>query len=95
MKLVWTREAVRDLASLRDFISKDNPAAARMVVATILDFTESQLKQFPQSGREGRVFGTLELVIPKLPYIVTYRIKGGQLEILRVYHAARLWPDQM
>ena len=70
MKLVWTPEAVRDLTSLRACISRDNPAAARKVVVTILDFTDSQLTQFPQSGGEGRVFGTLELVIPKLPYIV-------------------------
>jgi len=60
MKLVWTPEAVRDLASLRAFMSMDNPAAARKAVATILNFTESQLTQFPQSGRDGRVFGTLE-----------------------------------
>ena len=95
MKLVWAPEAVRDLASLRAYISRDNPTAARKVVATILDFTERQLTEFPQSGREGRVVGTLELFIPRLPYIVPYRIKDGQLEILRVYHAARLWPDQL
>lgn len=95
MKVVWTPAAVHDLASLRVYISRDNPAAARKVVVTILDFTERQLTEFPQSGREGRVAGTLELVVPKLPYVIPYRIKGRQLEILRVYHAARLWPDQL
>ena len=49
--------------------------------------------QHPKSGRPGRVAGTLELVIPRLPYIVPYRIKGDAIEVLRIYHAARMWPE--
>ena len=95
MKVIWSPEALRDLASLRAYISRDNPTAASKVAAAIHAYAERQLTGFPHSGREGRVAGTLELVVPKLPYVVPYRIKDGQLEILRVYHASRLWPDQL
>jgi len=31
---------------------------------------------------------------PRTPYIVPYRIKGNLVEILRVFHGARRWPDE-
>lgn len=95
MKIIWSPEALLDLHSLRNYIARDNPAAAQKVAATIFEYTARQLTEFPHSGREGRVVGTLELVIPKLPYIVPYRINENQLDIIRVYHAARRWPDQL
>jgi toxin ParE1/3/4 len=44
-------------------------------------------------GRTERVRGTLELVIQGLPYIVPYRIKGNDVQILSVFHSARKWPE--
>lgn len=95
MKLVWSPKAVADLAQVRAFIARDKPVAAKKTVLAILAYTENQLSQYPNSGRPGRVEGTLELVIPKLPYIVPYRLIRERIEILRVFHAARLWPDQL
>jgi toxin ParE1/3/4 len=45
-------------------------------------------------GRPGRWPGTRELIIPGTPYIVPYRVKGPVVEILRVFHGARRWPDE-
>ncbi len=45
-------------------------------------------------GRAGRVPGTRELVISGTPYIVPYRVRGGAVEVLRVFHAARRWPTE-
>ena len=42
----------------------------------------------------GRVRGNLELVIPGLPYILPYRIKGKEVQILSVFHTARKWPPE-
>jgi toxin ParE1/3/4 len=47
----------------------------------------------PHMGRPGRVPGTRELVIRRTRYIVPYRVHGETLQILRVYHSARRWPD--
>jgi plasmid stabilization system protein ParE len=38
------------------------------------------------------VVGTRELVIGGLPYIIPYRIRENDIEILRVLHTARRWP---
>ena len=55
----------------------------------------SLLKDHPGLGRTGRVPGTRELVVPKTPFIVPYRVKDDTVQILRVYHASRIWPDRM
>ncbi len=44
-------------------------------------------------GRKGRVRGTLELVINGIPYIVPYRIREKQVQVLSVYHTSRKWPE--
>ncbi len=93
MKFIWSRKAARDLESIREYIARDSPEAAKKVVLAIVSFVERQLSEFPESGRPGRVEGTLELVIPKLPYIIPYRLEGDRIEIARVYHQQRLWPE--
>jgi plasmid stabilization system protein ParE len=42
----------------------------------------------PGIGRAGRVPGTRELVLHK-NYIATYRVRGEDVEILRLHHVAR------
>ena len=95
MKVFWTAKALDDLVSAFDYIAQDNEATAVHVMAAIVTYVEKQLTDYPRSGRDGRVTGTLELVIPKLPYVVPYRLKGSQIEVLRVYHTSRLWPDML
>jgi plasmid stabilization system protein ParE len=46
-------------------------------------------------GRAGRVPGTKELIVPGLSYIVPYRVKDGEVQVLRVYHTSRKWPDRL
>lgn len=92
MKIVWTEPAARALESIQDYIAKDNRRAAWDVVQKIRQ-TVLLLTDHPRLGREGRVRGTYELVIPDLPYIVPYRVKGSQIQILTVFHAARKWPQ--
>lgn len=93
MRITWSDEALDDLRSLHAYISKDNPAAAQKMVMAILEIIETQLPEHPHSGRPGRVNGTRELVIAGTPYIVPYRVKAGVIQVLRVYHGARRWPD--
>jgi toxin ParE1/3/4 len=95
MNIVWSPEAIEDLASLRAYIAEDNPAAARRVVLHLIQNVEQLLPENPQIGRAGRVPGTRELVVAKTPYIVPYRIQRTTIQILRVYHGARRWPDSL
>jgi toxin ParE1/3/4 len=95
MKITWSDEALEDLRSLQAYIAKDNPAAAKKMAMAIVESVEKNLPEYPQIGRPGRVSGTRELVIAHTPYIVPYRIKAGTVQVLRVYHAARRWPEAM
>jgi len=94
MTLIWSPEALQDLLDIRAFISQDNPGSAKKIVARIVTLVREQLTSNPESGRIGRVSGTRELVISDTPFIVPYRIKGEHIDILRVYHAARMWPER-
>jgi toxin ParE1/3/4 len=95
MNIVSSPEAIEDLSSLRAYIAEDNPAAARRVVLHLIQNVEQLLPDNPQIGRAGRVPGTREFVVPGTPYIVPYRIQRNTIQILRVYHAARRWPDSL
>jgi toxin ParE1/3/4 len=95
MNIAWSTEAIEDLVSLRAYIAEDSPIAARRVVLHIIQNVEQVLLDTPQIGRPGRVPGTRELVIPRTPYIVPYRFERTTIQILRVYHGARRWPDSL
>ena len=95
MNILWSPEAIEDLNSLRAYIVQDNPSAARGVVLHIMDSVEQLLPNNPQIGCPGRIPGTRELVIPKTPFIVPYRLQRNVIQILRVYHGARRWPESL
>jgi addiction module RelE/StbE family toxin len=88
VRVVWLPSARRDLRNLRAYIEADRPRTARAVVLRILDATDA-LGAFPERGRRGQVPETRELVVPRLPYVVVYWIRGGRVEVLRVLHGAQ------
>jgi toxin ParE1/3/4 len=90
---VWSPEAIGDLAALRASIEQDDPVAARRVALQIIRNVETLLPNNPEMGRPGRVPGTRELVIPRTPFIVPYRLVGNTIQILRIFHGARRWPE--
>jgi addiction module RelE/StbE family toxin len=90
MKIRWSPTAISDLESIRGYIAKDSPASARKV-ATRIKEAAGRLANFPLSGREGRVSGTRELVIPGTYYIASYRILGNEVEIAAVLHGHQGW----
>jgi toxin ParE1/3/4 len=93
MTIVWSPEAIEDLISLRAYVAEESPAGERRIALRILHAVEHLLPDNPHMGRPGRVPGTRELVIPRTPYIVPYRVQREVIQILRVYHGARRWPD--
>ncbi len=92
MRVRWTEPAARALNSIQDYIARGNPRAA-FGIAQRIRIAVSQLEKHPKIGRAGRVRGTYELVIHGLPYIVPYRIKKKEVQILTVYHTSRKWPE--
>jgi toxin ParE1/3/4 len=94
MKIIWSRRALRHLIALRDYIAEDSPNSAGVVARRILNHVDLLATQ-PQMGRPGRIVGTRELVIPGVPYIVPYRVRGERLELIAVFHGRQKWPDKI
>jgi toxin ParE1/3/4 len=91
--LHWTPIAIEHLPAAYEYLAQDNESAAESLVEHIFTAVE-QLAQYPQIGRNGRVKGTRELVIAGKPYVVTYRVRRSQIDVLAVFHGARKWPEE-
>ena len=87
MLIKWTRAALASVDEIAGFIAKDNPTRATSFVLE-LQAPVTKLQAHPGMGRAGRVPGTRELVLHK-NYIAIYRVRGDDVEILRLHHAAR------
>ena len=93
MRIRWLRQALRNLDEEATFIAADDPKAAAQVVSWILGAVE-RLARHPAAGRPGRVPGTRELVVRGARYVIPYRVRGGEIEILRVFHTLRRLPKR-
>lgn len=91
MIVQWLLEASQQRYDQLDYIAQENPIAAIQLDEEIETQTES-LAQHPRIGREGRVTGTLELVIARTPFLAVYRIAAGQIQILNLLHQSQQWP---
>lgn len=92
MQIKWLKKALRNLEQAYAVIAKDDPEAAVRVILKI-EATVRQLSEFANLGRVGQIEGTRELVISKTPFIVVYRVKGNTVQILRVLHGAKKYPE--
>ncbi len=91
MRVVWSRLARRDLAGIFAYIFADDPQAARRILE-VIKAKVALLLETPLMARAGAVEGTRELVITGTPYLVVYRVKLEEIQILRVLHGARRRP---
>jgi toxin ParE1/3/4 len=93
VRIRWLRRALENLDEEAAYIARDDPKAAAQIVERIAASVE-RLANHPASGRPGRVPGTRELIVSGTSYLVPYRVRGGTVEILRVFHSARKWPEK-
>jgi addiction module RelE/StbE family toxin len=87
MALKWTKTALDAVDAIAEFIAQDNPRRATSFVRELKDAV-TKLQVYPGMGRPGRVPGTRELVLHK-NYIAIYRVRGDDVEVLRLHHVAR------
>lgn len=87
MRLVYSREALRDLIRLRVFIAEKNPQAAQRVSTTLVQGI-NKLRDFPLLGKEVSQAPdpkiVRDLIVGK--YIVRYLVLSESITILRVWH---------
>ena len=86
----WTLQAADDLEAIAKFISADSPQYAKLFAIDVIKAIE-RLGSFPRSGRIVPELGNSairEIILGN--YRIVYRIKKDVVEILAVYHGARL-----
>lgn len=88
MKLRWTPEAAENLESIYSYLCEHHPSFAESTVRILYEAVRA-LRIFPERGRLGEINGTREFVLPRLPYIVVYRITEQTIEVLHIYHGAQ------
>ena len=93
MEIKWLNKALINLDKEAEYIAKENPQAARLMVERIVRAVNS-LADDPARGRTGRLPDTRELVITNSSYIVPYRVRPRlqRIEILRIFHTSRQLP---
>ncbi|MBI4984481.1 MAG: type II toxin-antitoxin system RelE/ParE family toxin [Rhodocyclales bacterium] len=91
MKLIWHPLAIIDRERIMDFIARDKPLAALALDEDFQAHAE-RLPANPLLYKPGRVAGTREIVV-RPNYVMVYRIEGDCVTVLRVMHAAQMWPS--
>ena len=86
VKIKWTNYALEELDDIANYISKDSPKYAQILVKQIYEMV-SHLKQFPKIGRRVPEYGDSELrEILYKTYRIIYLVKKEHLEIISIIH---------
>lgn len=91
-KLVWTERAEADLVSIGDFISRDDPVAARTWVRKLMA-TARAAARHPLAGRrvpELQRDDVREVFLKR--YRIVYRVTDRQCQMLTVFEGHRQLP---
>lgn len=75
IEIVWSPQAIEDVESTREYISRDSPNFGSLVAERIIDAVE-RLRSFPESGRIVPEFGNQRLA----------RCFGGTIALFIVRH---------
>ncbi len=91
-KVSWTREAESDLEiALSYYLQEGGAKLAESVYSRVREQVAS-LQLFPQRCRVGRVPGTHEYVLARLPYVAVVAIGDRRVTVLALVHTARKFP---
>jgi toxin ParE1/3/4 len=85
----WTRLAQADLAAIDDYYERLNPDFALRVARKAIAASRF-LADHPRAGPEIDP-GIRKWRVPTTDYILVYRVVGGGIEVVRVYHAQQQW----
>jgi plasmid stabilization system protein ParE len=86
----WTLQAADDLEAIVEFIATDSPHYASLLAWEVIRAVD-RLALFPRSGRTLPELHNLTIRESILGnYRIVYRAKKDLVEILTIYHGARL-----
>ena len=88
-----TEAAAEDLEAAKTHITRHTDSVIADQITNRIGTTITMLCRYPQIGHDGHVGGTFEMLVPRLPFMIVYRIdfndEANELIVLRVYHTAR------
>ena len=92
-QVVWADTARDNYLKILRHIAEDDPDAAERVAVRI-EAVGNALAAFA-TGHPGRVAGTYEKSVARLPYIMVYALAQDdqRVTILHIIHTARDWPE--
>jgi toxin ParE1/3/4 len=90
-RVLWSNDALDDLLEQIAHIAADNPGAAERVAGRLRE-VGTALGTYA-TGHPGRVSGTYEKSVARMPYVIAYALTDGDsaVSMLRVIHTARDW----
>lgn len=90
MRLIWSPQAVEDVDAIRSYVARDSEHYANLLVERIVAAVD-RLEAFPLLGRVVPEVGDESLrEVVYGNYRIVYRLKPEVVEIVTVFHAARL-----
>jgi len=88
-QISWTKRSIQDLKSIYDYISLDSTFYAARFISKIIKRVDI-LIEFPESGRMVPEKNTTEIrELIEGNYRIFYRLRKGDVTILRIHNAAR------
>jgi plasmid stabilization system protein ParE len=87
----YSAPALIEIDEIYNYIAKDNPLAAADVLAAIRESVDL-LSRYPRKSRRTPRRGMRALPLSQYPYIIFFRLRRGELEVLHVLHGARRHP---
>jgi plasmid stabilization system protein ParE len=89
MKVVYTDEALNDLAAIADWLTVHYPTVAPVVERRIRHLV-AHIARWPASARRTSSRPAVRVApLGRYPYKIFYRVIADTVEILHIHHAAR------
>lgn len=95
LPIEWTESASEDMDGIADYLLGES-----LPFDTVEDYVKriynapEHLTTLPGAGKPGRVFNSREWLVKDTPYALIYRVLPDRVQILRVMHSSRQFPEQ-
>lgn len=91
-KIQWTLQPEADLETILAYYLQLAGFRVTEVIYQRIRQQIQELAQFPERTRVGRVAGTREYVLARLPYVAVIALGEEAVTILNIVHTARQYP---
>ena len=95
MLILWSAHARMDILEILAYFASLNDLSTGKSIVSRIMLSIDRLAEYPLSGRQGHIEGTREILVKNLPYLLVYRMLSSSIEVVRVFHTPRLFPESL